>query len=452
MLKCDKIKLTTFVIVIFLLACCFNSHLMHLGTLPMQKKITVGESLDLGFEKTNKLLAALQVDVIDSNNTIKYSLTRTAPVVTTPGKIDMSLKLFGLIPLRQVTIDVIQQTKVIPGGHSVGILLHANGVLIVGMSAVEDTDGNQFNPAKEAGIKVGDVLLKINGTPVKTEYQVRDIVIQAGQDKKPIVLDLERQGEKITTEIKPIYNKNTKIYALGLLIRDSAAGVGTLTFYDPETKAYGALGHVITDVDTGKKINMSNGRLIGAEIKEIHPGQKGLPGEKVGVLETNNSMSGTIERNTYHGIFGSLSHPIKNPFFQKPIPVAVSNQIKEGPAEIITVLQGNKMEKFKVEIEKVSRQLQPEGKGVIIKITDPRLLSVTGGIIQGMSGSPIIQYYNGQPILVGAVTHVFINDPTRGYGVLAEWMVQQAQRVPKKSKDKLPKHDVSTRYSTQNAA
>lgn len=425
---------------------------MHLGTLPMQKKITVGEPLDLGFENTNKLLAALQVDIVDSNNTIRYSLTKTAPVVTTPGKIDMSVKLFGLIPLRQVTIDVVQQTKVIPGGHSVGILLHATGVLIAGMSTVEDANGNQYNPAKEAGIKVGDVLLSINGTPVKTEYQVRDMVIQAGKNNKSLQLDLERQGKKITTKITPIYNKNTQQYALGLLIRDSAAGVGTLTFYQPETKAYGALGHVITDVDTGKKINMSNGRLIGAYIKEIHPGQKGLPGEKIGVLETNNSISGSIELNTNHGIFGSLSYPIKNPFYQKPIPVAVGSQIKEGPAEIVTVLYGDKMEKFKVEIEKVSRQLQPEGKGMIIKITDPRLLSVTGGIIQGMSGSPIIQYYNGQPVLVGAVTHVFINDPTRGYGVLAEWMVQQAQQISQEKRDKMPEHGATASYLTQNAA
>jgi len=451
-LKCDKIKLTVFGLVLFLLACCFNSHLMHLGTLPMQKKITVGEPLDLGFQNTNKLLAALQVDIIHSNNTIRYSLTKTTPVVTTPGKIDMSLKLFGLIPLRQVTIDVVQQTKVIPGGHSVGILLHATGVLIVGMSTVEDASGNQFNPAKDAGIKIGDVLLKINGTPVKTEYQVRDMVIQAGKNNKSLQLDLERQGKKISTKIMPIYNKNTQQYALGLLIRDSAAGVGTLTFYHPETKAYGALGHVITDVDTGKKINMSSGRLIGAYIKEINPGQKGLPGEKVGVLETNNSISGSIEINTYHGIFGRLSHPIKNPFYQKPIPVAVGSQIKEGPAEIVTVLDGDKMEKFNVEIEKVSRQLQPEGKGMIIKITDPRLLSVTGGIIQGMSGSPIIQYYNGQPVLVGAVTHVFINDPTRGYGVLAEWMLQQAQQVSQKEKNKIPKHGATAAYSIQNAA
>lgn len=451
-MKYDKSKFITFIIVISLLACCFNSHLMHLGTLPLQKKIMVGESLDLGFERTSKLLAALQVDIVDSNNTVRYSLSKTAPVVTTPGKIDMSVKLFGLIPLRQVTIDVVPQVKVIPGGHSVGILLHASGVIITGVSAVEDASGKQHCPAKEAGIKVGDVLLKINGIPVKTEYQVRDIITQAGKNKQPLVLDLERQGKKITTQIQPIYRKDTQQYVLGLLIKDSAAGVGTLTFYNPETGVYGALGHVITDVDTGKKINVSNGCLVAASIKEIRPGQKGVPGEKIGVLETNNSLTGSIEKNTHHGIFGSLSQPLTNPLFQQPIPVAVSSQIKEGPAEIITVLQGNKMEKFKIEIEKVSKQVQPEGKGMIIKITDPRLLNVTGGIIQGMSGSPIIQYYNGQPFLIGAVTHVFINDPTRGYGVQAEWMLHQAQELPPKQGQKMQKDGASASDSMRNAA
>jgi stage IV sporulation protein B len=427
---------------------------MHLGTLPLNKKITVGESLDLGFETTDRFLNALQVDISDSkiisNN--NFALTNAAPVVTSPGKVNMTLKLFGIIPLRQVTVDVVPQTQVIPGGHSVGVMLHAKGVMIVGVSAVENEQGKQYNPAQNAGIKVGDVLLKINDSPIKTESQVRGIINQASANNESLKFELERKGKNYITEVKPIYNSITKQYMVGLLIRDSAAGVGTLTFYDPKSKCYGALGHVITDIDTGKKIDMSNGRIIGAYIQDIHPGQKGQPGEKVGMIETNDIMSGTINRNTAYGIFGKLSNPISNPFFEKPIPVALANQIEEGPAEIFTVLQGNKMERFKIEIEKVARQSHPEGKGMIIKITDPKLLKTTGGIIQGMSGSPIIQYKNGQPLLVGAVTHVFINDPTRGYGVLAEWMFQETRILSKVKNSNVTKNGAISKQTENNAA
>ncbi|MEG6615917.1 SpoIVB peptidase [Peptococcaceae bacterium 1198_IL3148] len=447
----DKIKFTAFITIILLTMVCFNTQVMHLGTLPLTQKITVGESLDLGFKATGRFLNALQVDINDSS-TFTFTLTSTAPIVTTPGELNMTVKLFGIIPLRQVTIDVVPQTKVVPGGHSVGVMVHSRGVMVVGMSTVENAEGKQFNPAQNAGIKVGDVLLKINGNAVKTESQVRSIINQASKSKKVLIFELERHGRTYTTEVNPVYNHNTKQYMVGLFIRDSAAGVGTLTFYDPKTKSYGALGHIITDIDTGKKVDMSNGRIIGAYIQGIHPGQKGQPGEKVGIIETNNSMSGTINSNTPYGIFGQLSQPIKNPFFNDPIAIALTNQIEEGPAEIFTVLEGNKIERFKIEIEKVARQSHPEGKGMIIKITDPKLLKTTGGIIQGMSGSPIIQYKNDQPLLVGAVTHVFINDPTRGYGVLAEWMLQQTKTMSKINKNNMTNDDVISRQTTNNAA
>lgn len=431
----SRLKFFSFITILFLVTMCFNSQVMRLGTLPLYHKVMVGEPLDLGFTTTNKLFTALKVDIETKEAKLmaegnRFSLTESSPVVSSPGKVEMNLKLFGLIPLRQVTVDVVPPVEVMPGGQSIGVLLHTQGVMVVGMSTVVDNSGLRHNPADKAGIKTGDIVLKINGITIDSESQVRNIINQSGLNSKPLHLEILRDNKKIKTQASPIYCNETKSYRLGLFVRDGAAGVGTLTYYDPETSVYGALGHVITDSETGKKIDLSNGRITGAAIQEIHPGRRGQPGEKVGILQSNSNIYGSICKNTPYGIFGELSRDISNPFFKKPIPVALSHQIKEGPAEIITVINGNKMEKFEINIERVLSQAHPEGKGMIIKITDPRLLKITGGIIQGMSGSPIIQYKeNGEPILIGAVTHVFINDPTSGYGVLAEWMLYESNEI-----------------------
>ncbi|MTI79954.1 MAG: SpoIVB peptidase [Firmicutes bacterium] len=445
----SKIKLSFLLTILLLTVFCFNTQVMHLGTLPLKKKIIVGETLDLGFE-SNKFLQALEVDIQPNNcsalRNSKLTLSDTAPIVTNPGKINLSLKLFGIIPLRNVTVDVVPEIKVIPGGQSIGVMLHSQGVMVVGLAAVEDVHGRSFNPAREAGIKIGDVLLKVNGKKIKTENQLKDLVAQAGHNNKPVIMNVKRKNEEISFKVTPVYCDETKSYRLGLLIRDSAAGVGTLTFYHPDSRIYGALGHVITDTESGKKIDLSDGRIFEASIQDIHPGKTGQPGEKIGMLQNANNLNGNILKNTPYGIFGEISKPIKNPYFKQLIPVALPSQVKEGPAEIITVLKGNTMERFKIKIEEVTRQSKPHGKGMIIKITDPKLLQVTGGIIQGMSGSPIIQYTNeGQPVLVGAVTHVFINDPTRGYGVLAEWMIEEMETLSKETGSILQKkRDVQT--------
>lgn len=424
----NRIKSFCFFTIIILAIVCFNNQVMHLGTLPLQKKILAGETLDLGFNPEQELLKYLHVDLkTDTSTNFKFSLNDSAPVITTPGQVDLSVKLFGIIPLRQVTVDVVPEVKVMPGGHSIGVMLHSQGVMIVGLSTIQDPQGNQHNPAAQAGIKVGDVLVKINGVPVETEEQVRDIIAQSGNSNKPVTVQIKRDNKTFSKKINPAYCAETKRYRLGLLVRDSAAGVGTLSFYEPNSLIYGALGHVITDSDTGKKINISDGRIVGASIQKINRGQQGMPGEKVGMLDNNGKIFGTITQNTNFGIYGKLSKKLPHPLFEEPIPVALASHVKEGPAEIITVIEGNKMEKFKVNIEKVSRQLQPDSKSMIIKITDPKLLQKTGGIVQGMSGSPIIQYRdNGEPMLVGAVTHVFLQDNTKGYAIMAEWMIKQA--------------------------
>lgn len=349
------------------------------------------------------------------------------PVASSPGRLHMQVKLFGFIPVRDMVVNVLPRVKVVPGGQSIGVLLHSHGVMVVGLADVNTPSRGKVNPAAEAGIKVGDIILKINGISVSSDTQVRDIINQAGCNAKAITVKIKRGKKIFNTDIKPAYCRETRRYRVGLFIRDSAAGVGTLTFYHPPSKCYGALGHIITDIDTSKQIDLADGCIVGAKIHGVYPGRKGRPGEKIGYFENDSFLTGSINRNTKYGIFGKLERPVSNPFYPQAVPVALSGEIHKGPASILTVVSGSKIEKYNVEILKVLPNSQSDGKGLVIKITDKKLLQRTGGIVQGMSGSPIIQ--DGR--LVGAVTHVFVNDPTRGYGVLAQWMLQEAEILPR---------------------
>lgn len=337
------------------------------------------------------------------------------------GSVNLEFKLFGVIPLRQLTVNVLPEKKFIPGGHSVGIKLHSEGVLVVGHHLVQ-SQGKSTSPAKEAGIEVGDVLLTIEGTKLEDANQVAEIINQH-KDKNTLKFEIKRGERSFTAKVNPSYCQETQRPRVGLYVRDSAAGVGTLTFYDPQTKIYGALGHVITDVDTNQPIEVKNGQIVKANIVNIKAAQRGYPGEKTGIFQEDQDLAGSIEKNCQFGIFGRLSSIAPMPGSEnKALPMALASQVKPGAAQILTVLEGTTIERFDIQIQRVYNQSQPSDKGIIIEITDERLLDATGGIVQGMSGSPIIQ--DGR--LVGAVTHVFLNDPTRGYGIFLEWMVAES--------------------------
>ena len=223
---------------------------------------------------------------------------------------------------------------------------------------------------------------------------------------------------------------------MGLYIRDSAAGVGTLTFYDPVTKKYGALGHVISDVDTQKPIVVHDGHIVRSSVTSIEKGSNGDPGEKLANFSGNRDTLGTIEKNSSFGIFGTLKNTtLKNNIYDEKMPITLSTHVKEGPAKILTVVEGETVEQFDIEIVSSIPQKEPATKGMIIKVTDPKLIEATGGIVQGMSGSPIIQ--DGK--LVGAVTHVFVNDPTSGYGchISGCWKKQEFLNYEKESNSEL---------------
>lgn len=338
------------------------------------------------------------------------------------GSVNLEFRLFGLIPLRQLTVNVLPEIKLVPGGHSIGIKLHSAGVLVVGHHLVQG-EGNSLSPAKEAAIEKGDLILAIDGFVLEDANQVAELIAKHGTGQRALVFEIKRGDQYLTKSVKPILCQETNRPRIGLYVRDSAAGVGTLTFYDPETQLYGALGHVITDVDTNQPIEVKDGKIVKANIVNVKAARRGVPGEKTGIFQETDEMLGNIRKNSTFGIFGNLTQLSPVPGSTSyALPMGLMSQIETGPAEILTVLEGDEIERFSIEIQRVYRQTKPSDKGMIIRVTDERLLEATGGIVQGMSGSPIIQDNR----LVGAVTHVFVNDPTRGYGIFIEWMVLES--------------------------
>ena len=398
---------------------------------PDKLQIFENESHILKFRLPIKLKVASKndVNVLKFNgNTLKdqkvYDISK--PLSIEPvnrGDVNFDFMLFGLIPIKKLTITVTPQKRLIPGGNSIGVSLYTNGALIVGTSDVTDPNGITYFPAIDAGLLPGDIIEKVNGVHVKDAAHLSLLV----NKMKGESLDLEcrRNNRVFTTRIHPVLDASDSKYRLGLWIRDSTAGVGTLTFIDPETGNMGALGHAITDIDTGAMLSVKNGEISESTIIDIKIGKKGLPGELVGNFNNKKKVIGKIIKNTAFGIYGKTKKSITNPVYDNPLPIAYQYSIKPGKATILTTVDDKGIQEFDIKILKVNRQAEPGPKGLVLEITDSRLLEKTGGIVQGMSGSPIIQ--NGK--IVGAVTHVFVNDPTKGYGIFIEWMLEEAYKI-----------------------
>ncbi|MDU7149705.1 MAG: SpoIVB peptidase [Clostridium sp.] len=330
----------------------------------------------------------------------------------------LQVKLLGLIPVKSVAVSKVNDLDVYPGGTSVGIKLSTKGVLVVGHSDIESVEGKVESPAKNSGIELGDVLIKINGEEIQSSKDLSKKI--KNLDNSKINVDYIRNGNIENKEID--LEKENNEYKLGLWVRDSTAGIGTLTFYDKNTSIFGALGHPITDGDTNKPFIVRNGDLLNSSVISVRKGEKGSPGELKGLFVNEKESLATIEKNTEAGIFGEASADLVNPTFNKPLKVGFRNEIKEGAAKIITTIDENGPKMYDIEIVKLLPQEEPGPKSMVIKVTDEELLEKTGGIVQGMSGSPIIQDNK----LVGAVTHVLINKPDVGYGIYIEWMLKDA--------------------------
>ncbi|NLV92811.1 MAG: SpoIVB peptidase [Firmicutes bacterium] len=342
------------------------------------------------------------------------------------GPIRLQLSLLGLVPLREVVVDVVSETHVVPGGQAIGVLLSSGGLIVSQTVPVIDVNGVERYPAQAAGIRYGDIVRKINGIEVNDPHQVGALVNRFAQGNQGIWLEVQRGRQTLRVPVQPVrVNPRTprpgvsSEYLIGILLEEPTAGVGTVTFADPASGKFAALGHKITD-RYSRTLPVEDGRIVRAYIDGIQVGTRGQPGEKIGRFTGPKDEIGVVHKNTEFGIYGVLTQP--NAVSGRTVPVALASEVTTGPAQIRTVLSGHKVETFDVEIIKVVQQSRPESKGLVVKIVDPRLLQQAGGIVQGMSGSPILQ--RGK--LVGAITHVFVNDPTKGFGILAEWMIYEA--------------------------
>lgn len=336
------------------------------------------------------------------------------------GIAQIGIKMFGLVPVKNINVNVIDEIYLIPGGNAIGVKLNTKGVLVVGTSEIMSMDGKKYNPSKEAGIKIGDLILEIDGIKVNDANHVVDLLNK--NEGKEINIILERNNVSFSTKVKPVKSIQDNCYRLGIWVRDKTAGIGTLTFYEPKSKKFGALGHAITDIDTGALMKIENGEIMKARVSSIEQGKKGNPGEIRGIFYESENLLGKIETNTKYGIYGTMFNESNTLNFHEALPVAFQDEIELGKAYILATTENNEVEKYEVEIVKLEKQNTPQSKSMVIKVTDKNLLEKTGGIVQGMSGSPIIQ----NDKIIGAVTHVFINDPTKGYGLYIEWMLKAA--------------------------
>lgn len=398
------------------------------AALPNQLRLFEGQQTKLDLVMPVQASATVdRPDILRVNgeNRPTFQLSPNRPISlqsAQSGQAELKLKLFGGIPLKTLKVNVVPNLRVIPGGQTIGVKVKSAGILVVGHHLVKVEGERKVSPGEEAGVRLGDLITSMNGNRLNDVSKVADIVKQAGENKRPLDLVIRRGDTEVKAQLTPAYDQEDKTWRLGLYIRDSAAGVGTLTFYAPDQGVYGALGHIITDMDTQTPIVVGQGEIVQSHVTSISKSQNGEPGEKRAQFVKESRVLGNIERNTPFGIFGKMVSNPEHSVYKEPIPVAFREEVKVGPAEMLTVVNGQQVERYKIEVVHVTKQSAPATKGMVIRITDPRLLQKTGGIVQGMSGSPIIQ--DGK--LIGAVTHVFVNDPSSGYGCFIEWMLQDA--------------------------
>ena len=392
-----RIILTIFLIIIYIYVC-------NITMLPSNIILMQGESIEL-----NTVLGV----GIRSKETMQTSSNLNTKLTDQVGKKDLEISLFNTIPVKDVTVNVIPKTTVVPLGKAIGMKMYTEGVLVVGMSEIEGE-----KPYQNSGIEEGDRIIEINNTKISnTDDLVKCVNSSQGNEIK---IKYISDNEELVTKIEPTKTSENE-YKLGLWVRDAAAGVGTLTFYEPSTGSFASLGHGINDVDTAELIEIANGELVTANILDIVKGTDGSPGEIRGSIDSGITI-GNIYKNTEYGVYGNITNLSGlNVDTSNEIEVADRSEITTGKAEILCEIENGKTEYYEIEIKKIFK----DNKSMLIEITDEELIEKTGGIIQGMSGAPIIQ--NNK--FVGAVTHVLVNDSKVGYGVFADLMIKQLREV-----------------------
>lgn len=374
-------------------------YVANISLIPKQITLLEGENLEI------KTLYGLEV--VETSSTISGN----------ENTIKLSLNLLGQ-NVKDVTLNVLEDIEVIPIGNIIGLKLYTNGVLIVGMSEIENINNVIEKPFENLDIKEGDTIIKVNNSEIQ-DIEALQKEINNSEGKNINLTLLKEDGTISTSNIKPVQVGN-KEYKLGLWVKDAATGVGTLTYYEPDTKQFAALGHGITDVDTDKLINIDSGSIVKSKVVSIQKGEEGKPGEIRGSI-INQPVIGKVYKNTEFGIFGEITETSNLQIdYSKKFKVALRDEIEEGNASIYCSLDGKETKEYKIKIEKIFKENNENNKSMLIEVVDEELIQKTGGIIRGLSGAPIIQ--NNK--FVGAVTNVLVNMPTKGYAIFADIMIK----------------------------
>jgi len=390
------------------------------ATFPGEIKLMVNDEKNMSFSSpVSAVIGPDSVEALQINNqpvtdNIKINAGGKMDILPTePGSGSMTLNLFG-VPVKKVTLSVLPEIQVVPCGTAVGVRINTSGVMVLGTGTVDGADGQPYNPS-DGILKSGDMIMSANGRPLSTNEDLVDTVRNCAGS---VNLSVSRGGQTFEKTLTAVKNKKEGVYSIGVWVRDCTQGIGTLTYYEPGSGHFGALGHGITDVDTKQIMNIRDGVIMSSQINSVNKGRKGAPGNLIGDIN-NNDVLGAVQKNTPRGIFGVLNYGFRSKLPGASMEIALQDKVHTGPAKIMANVDGKAIDTFDVYIESVNHYSGDDTRGMIIRITDPHLLQRTNGIVQGMSGSPIIQ--DGR--LIGALTHVFLQDPMKGYGIFIENML-----------------------------
>ncbi len=390
---------------------CWATYTYYQSSVPSTISIKAGTS-----EEINLRIPASGILNTDSETVLALNQPLTIVAGETTNSYQMRLKLFGLLPLKDVDIQVIENTTLTPVGRPIGIYVKTQGVLVVDTGSFDGISGDKHAPS-EYKLQSGDYLTAMDGVAINDKKQIRDYV-ENGNGAE-IIFQVSRKEELIQVKIKPETDENN-VYKMGAWLRDSAQGIGTMTYIDCQNR-FGALGHGINDMDTGELLKLGSGLLYHTEIVAVKRGERGNPGELTGVIEYKpDQVSGVIVDNTIQGIYGVANAELLAEYTagSAPLPIALKPEVTTGAAQILCTINGE-AKYYDIEITKLTPGKDAVNRQISLEVTDAELLSLTGGIVQGMSGAPIIQ--NGK--FVGAVTHVLVQDSTKGYGIFIEDML-----------------------------
>ncbi len=381
---------------------CVILMLVTVGYVRIPDEMTISEYDEMNVGKTYVCQAL-----------VNYGQGDASPAET---EYSTSVKLFNIFPIKSAKVKISRRKYVVPGGDAFGIRLYTKGVMVIRIDEVTTSSGS-VSPGKTAGLKEGDMIISVDGVDV---YRNRELsAIFASSGGKALKLVIERDSKKKEISFTPVKSSEDSAFKGGLWIRDSTAGIGTITWYDRTNGIFAGLGHAVCDTDTGEIMPLSGGDAVEARIKGCYKGTDGSAGELCGVFSSG--TIGSLYINGETGVYGIMDSVEEN---ENVVPVALRQEVKTGAAQIICTVDDGGPQKYDIEIEKIFNTTDTQ-RNLIVKIKDSRLLEKTGGIVQGMSGSPILQ--NG--MLVGAVTHVFVDDPTEGYGIFAQNMTETAAEV-----------------------